>query len=120
MSSEPLLNGLPMHREAHLLLVTTGAKHPNSETGVLPVGFITVGPGISSHGLLFSQLGAQMQSNPKCSFVLLTAAEAINLKACLRLLIRKATNPAGGDVDDEELQIFQVSRLKTNMLVLGC
>jgi hypothetical protein len=80
--------------------------------GIIPTAFITIGPSIATHGLLFSQLGKRIYSELKCSYVLVRSSEALNLKAFLKLAIRKGTDQPGNSDEDNEIQSSNVSSLE--------
>ncbi|KAI9894943.1 MAG: hypothetical protein M1814_000164 [Vezdaea aestivalis] len=57
-------------------------------TESLRAGLISIGPSIASHGLLFKQLAGQIAVLPGTAYVLLTSADAPNIKSILKILIK--------------------------------
>ncbi|KAK4144716.1 origin recognition complex subunit 3 N-terminus-domain-containing protein [Dichotomopilus funicola] len=70
-----------------------------TETDKLTAGFIITGPNIASQDLLFEQLAERLRTAAQARFVRLRAAEAPNLKAVLKKIIRDAT---ARTADEEE------------------
>ncbi len=70
----------------------------------IPAGFIITGPNIASQDLLFEQLAENLCKGSQARFVRLRSAEAPNLKAALKKIIREAVSQGvvgGGDLDDD-------------------
>lgn len=81
-----------------------GEAHSEEESKIR-AALIVTGPNISSQGLLFEQL-AEGLGTSKGSFVRLRSAEAPNLKATLKKIIRDATQrPLESMGDDAELSV---------------
>lgn len=67
---------------------------------------IVTGPNISSQDLLFEQLAEDLGDSAKGTFVRLRSAEAPNLKATLKKIIRDGTQRSSQHVgDDAELSV---------------
>ncbi|AEO65334.1 uncharacterized protein THITE_2112219 [Thermothielavioides terrestris NRRL 8126] len=70
-----------------------------AKTGKIAAGFIITGPNIASQDLLFEQLAETLSAATQASFVRLRAADAPNLKAALKKIIRDATTGRSEDGD---------------------
>lgn len=82
-----------------------GEAHSQEESKIR-AALIVTGPNISSQGLLFEQLAEGLGGASKGSFVRLRSAEAPNLKATLKKIIRDATQlPLESMGDDAELSV---------------
>jgi origin recognition complex subunit 3 len=79
--------------------------HAPEETEKIPAGFIITGPNIASQDLLFEQLAEKVRENGDDRFVRLRSAEAPNLKAALKKIIRDATTRGTGADDDDEMDM---------------
>lgn len=67
---------------------------------------IVTGPNISSQDLLFEQLAEDLGDSAKGTFVRLRSAEAPNLKATLKKIIRDGTQRSSEHVgEDAELSV---------------
>lgn len=83
---------------------------PGEEPAKIPAALIVTGPNIASQDLLFEQLAESLAEEGgvgggpgRC--VRLRAAEAPNLKATLKKIIRDVTRQVSGDDDDAELAV---------------
>ena len=82
-----------------------GEDH-GEENSKIRAALIVTGPNISSQGLLFEQLAEDLGDTVKGIFVRLRSAEAPNLKATLRKIIRDATQRSSEHTgDDAELSV---------------
>ena len=88
------------------------------QDGKIPAGLVVTGPNIASHRLLFSQIATRIQSNPEDLFVHLASGENPNLKATLKVVIRKALNQLGDRDQEDEDQNAQVEILYKHSLQL--
>lgn len=73
---------------------------PGEEPAKIPAALIVTGPNIASQDLLFSQLGESLGEGARgggARFVRLRSAEAPNLKATLKKIIRDVTRSATED-----------------------
>lgn len=80
----------------------------------IATGFIATGPNISSQELLFSQLAVHLKAKINGPVVILRSADALNLKAVLKQIIRDATSQKPGMDDDEEVSLLQDGRKLLN------
>jgi len=70
----------------------------------LPTGLIVTGSGGTLHSTFFDQIQKSVTIAAETVFVLLTAAEAPNLKTLLRTVIKKCTSPnEDSEAEDEAL-----------------
>ncbi|KAK0730679.1 origin recognition complex subunit 3 N-terminus-domain-containing protein [Lasiosphaeris hirsuta] len=93
--------------------VSTFLRAAEGEKDKIPAGFIITGPNIASQDLLFEQLAETLCKGSQTRFVRLRSAEAPNLKATLRKIIRDATVRVTGDNeegDDVEVSVGQDGR----------
>ncbi|KAK3362945.1 origin recognition complex subunit 3 N-terminus-domain-containing protein [Lasiosphaeria hispida] len=93
--------------------VSTFLRAAEGEKGKIPAGFIITGPNIASQDLLFEQLAETLCKGSQTRFVRLRSAEAPNLKAALKKIIRDATVRVAGDDeegDDVEVSVGQDGR----------
>lgn len=67
---------------------------PGEEPSKIPAALIVTGPNIASQDLLFSQLAESLGEAAQGRFVRLRSAEAPNLKATLKKIIRDVTRSA--------------------------
>ncbi|KAL2182728.1 hypothetical protein L209DRAFT_697118 [Thermothelomyces heterothallicus CBS 203.75] len=81
-----------------------------AETEKLTAGFIITGANIASQDLLFEQLAERVRTTASARFVRLRAAEAPNLKAALKKIIRDATVRNAGEEEDGDLGVTQGGR----------
>jgi origin recognition complex subunit 3 len=89
-----------------------GEAHAEEDTKIR-AALIVTGPNISSQGLLFEQLAEGLGDSANGPFVRLRSAEAPNLKATLKKIIRDATQQSFDLEDDAELSVGKdVSRKK--------
>lgn len=77
---------------------------PGEEPSKIPAALIVTGPNIASQDLLFSQLAESLDEADRGRFVRLRSAEAPNLKATLKKIIRDVTRPAAAD-DGEDVEV---------------
>lgn len=72
---------------------------PGEEPAKIPAALIVTGPNIASQDLLFSQLGESLGDGARGGgrFVRLRSAEAPNLKATLKKIIRDVVRSAAAD-----------------------
>lgn len=84
----------------------------------MPTALIVTGPNISSQELLFEQLAESLEDSVQGAFVRLRSAEAPNLKATLKKIIRDVTRQSSEhEGDDAELSVGRdVSEIRT----FGC
>lgn len=75
--------------------------------GKLTAGFIITGPNIASQDLLFEQLSERVRTTASAKFVRLRAADAPNLKAALKKIIRDSTVRNADEDEDEGLEVTQ-------------
>lgn len=75
------------------------------EDSKIRAALIVTGPNISSQGLLFEQLAEGLGGISNGPFVRLRSAEAPNLKATLKKIIRDATQRSSDQGDDAELSV---------------
>jgi origin recognition complex subunit 3 len=85
------------------------------EGSKIRAALILTGPNISSQGLLFEQLAEGLGGSAKTIFVRLRSAEAPNLKASLRKIIRDATQRSSHLGDDAELSVGKDVRRRQAM-----
>lgn len=78
---------------------------PAEEPGKIPAALIVTGPNIASQDLLFEQLAESLGPSVQGRVVRLRSAEAPNLKATLKKIIRDVTKEAPGDERDVELDV---------------
>lgn len=79
---------------------------PAKEPFKIPTALIVTGPNIASQDLLFSQLAENLGEAVQGRFVCLRSAEAPNLKATLRKIIRDVTRSAAADdVESAEVAV---------------
>lgn len=82
------------------------AAAPAEEHSKIRAALIVTGPNISSQDLLFEQLAEDLGDSAKGTFVRLRSAEAPNLKATLKKIIRDGTQRSPEHVgDDAELSV---------------
>lgn len=74
---------------------------PGEAPSRIPAALIVTGPNIASQDLLFSQLADSLDEVAQGRFVRLRSAEAPNLKATLKKIIRDVTSPAATDGEDD-------------------
>ncbi|KAK0733876.1 origin recognition complex subunit 3 N-terminus-domain-containing protein [Lasiosphaeria miniovina] len=101
----PVLDARIQHvlREANrntLDEVTSFIRNAEAETTQIPAGIIITGPNIASQDLLFEQLADTLCKATQARFVRLRSAEAPNLKAALKKIIKDA-RASGRDDDDD-------------------
>ena len=73
----------------------------------IPSAFIITGPNIASQDLLFGQLAESLHDVVEGKFVRMISAEAPNLKAALKKIIRDVTRRASESEDDVEVAVGQ-------------
>lgn len=78
---------------------------PAEEPSKIPAALIVTGPNIASQELLFEQLAESLGVAVQGRCVRLRSAEAPNLKATLKKIIRDVTRPNSGDEDDADLAL---------------
>ncbi|KAF3762399.1 hypothetical protein M406DRAFT_341632 [Cryphonectria parasitica EP155] len=77
---------------------------PAEEPGKIPTALIVTGPNVASQDLLFAQLAESLgQDAEGRRFVRLRSAEAPNLKATLKKIIRDGTRTAADEWEDAEI-----------------
>lgn len=87
------------------------AAAPAEEHSKIRAALIVTGPNISSQDLLFEQLAEDLGDSAKGTFVRLRSAEAPNLKATLKKIIRDGTQRSPEHVgDDAELSVGRNGR----------
>ena len=62
---------------------------------------------MASQDLLFEQLADSLRDECQGRFVRIRSAEAVNLKAVLKKIIRAATTRSAGEDEDQELAVGQ-------------
>ncbi|KAH6626054.1 origin recognition complex subunit 3 N-terminus-domain-containing protein [Chaetomium sp. MPI-SDFR-AT-0129] len=77
-----------------------------TETDKLTAGFIITGPNIASQDLLFEQLAERLRTAAQARFVRLRAAEAPNLKAVLKKIIRDATARTADEEEGVDVEVM--------------
>lgn len=83
----------------------TGEAHAEGDSKIR-AALIVTGPNISSQDLLFEQLAEDLGGSARGTFVRLRSAEAPNLKATLKKIIRDGTQRSSEHVgDDAELSV---------------
>lgn len=90
------------------LQAVSGFVHdaPAEEPSKIPTALIVTGPNIASQDLLFSQLAECLGEAVQGRFVIrLRSAEAPNLKATLRKIIRDVTRSAATTDDGESAEV---------------
>ncbi|KAK1830074.1 origin recognition complex subunit 3 N-terminus-domain-containing protein [Podospora conica] len=75
----------------------------------IPAGFIITGPNLASQDLLFEQLAETLGKGSGARVVRLRSAEAPNLKAALKKIIREAAT-GGEDTEEAEVSVGQDGR----------
>lgn len=84
---------------------------PSEAPAKIPAGLIVTGPNIASQDLLFSQLAESLGAIVHGRLVCLRSAEAPNLKATLKKIIRDVTRSAAfaaagdGAGDDDDVAV---------------
>lgn len=78
---------------------------PDEEPSKIPAALIVTGPNIASQDLLFAQLSDDLGEAVQGRFVRLRSAEAPNLKATLKKIIRDGTRSAADGREDAELAV---------------
>lgn len=78
---------------------------PAEEPSKIPAALIVTGPNIASQDLLFEQLAESLGDAVQGRCVRLRSAEAPNLKATLKKIIRDVTRQNLSDDDDAELTV---------------
>lgn len=80
---------------------------PAKEPSKIPAALIVTGPNIASQDLLFEQLVERLGDVVQGRCVRLRSAEAPNLKATLKKIIRDVTKQRPSSGDDAELAVGQ-------------
>lgn len=93
---------------------------PGEAPAKIPAGLIVTGPNIASQDLLFSQLAESLGADVHGRLVCLRSAEAPNLKATLKKIIRDVTRSAGDGEDEEGAVGTNVSVLTLLPIQLYC
>lgn len=78
--------------------------HPSEK---IPAAFIITGPNLASQQLLFEQLAESLQDASPAKVICLRSAEAPNLKATLKKIIRDATSRVFDGEEDFEVSVGQ-------------
>ncbi|KAK2610934.1 hypothetical protein N8I77_004321 [Diaporthe amygdali] len=87
------------------------SEAPGEEHSKMPTALIVTGPNISSQELLFEQLAESLEDSVQGAFVRLRSAEAPNLKATLKKIIRDVTRRSSEhEGDDAELSVGRDGR----------
>lgn len=86
--------------------VGTFVRKAPAESDKIPVAYVITGPNTASQQLLFDQLADSLQDVARpAKVVSLRSAEAPNLKATLKKIIRDATSRATPDDEDDEEEL---------------
>ncbi|KAH8815106.1 origin recognition complex subunit 3 N-terminus-domain-containing protein [Xylogone sp. PMI_703] len=80
----------------------------------ISTSFIVTGPNITSQDLLFEQLSERLSREINGPVITLRSGDATNLRACLKKLIRDATNQRPNGEEEESLSIQQDGRKLLN------
>jgi Origin recognition complex (ORC) subunit 3 N-terminus len=87
----------------------------------IPTGLVVAGPSISQHASMFESLAKNLQEQKSGPIVLVTSADAPNLKTLLKKIIRKVTKDTRIDDDKPNTVVWEILlRYRTTLTISGC
>lgn len=94
-----------MNRNTLLAVAAFARDAPAEKPDKIPAALIVTGPNVASQDLLFLQLAEGLGKEVEGRFVRLRSAEAPNLKATLKKIIRDVTKPVAGNGEEAEVAL---------------
>jgi hypothetical protein len=101
-----------LNRNTLLAVAAFAGEAPAEKPDKIPAAFIVTGPNVASQDLLFLQLAEGLGDEVEGRFVRLRSAEAPNLKATLKKIIRDVTKAVAGDGEEAEMALGKDVRIQ--------